>query len=78
MKNGVFSKYKPEGFSYLSPPHTQNFYNLLQCSFEHVGQLKFSNDERRYLVQKLLEYYALHIESFGHIHSHEILEEVLS
>ena len=78
MKNGVFSKYKPEGFSYLSPPHTQNFYSLLQCSFEHIDQLKFSNDERRYLVQKLLEYYALHIESFGNIHSHEILEEVLS
>lgn len=78
MKNGVFSKYKPEGFYYLSPPHTQNFYMLLQCSFEHVGQLKFSNDERRYLVQKLLEYYSLHIESFGNIHSHEILEEVLS
>jgi len=77
MKNGVFSKYKPEGFSYLSPPHTQNFYNLLHCSFENIGQLKFSNDERRYLVQKLLEYYALHIESFGNIRSHEILEEVL-
>ena len=78
MKNGVFSKYKPEGFSYLSPPHTQNFYTLLQCSFENINQLKFSNDERRYLVQKLLEYYALHIEGFGNIRSHEVLEEVLS
>jgi DNA repair protein RecO (recombination protein O) len=78
MKNGVFSKYKPEGFSYLSPPHTQNFYQLLQCSFENIQQLRFSNDERRYLVNKLLEYYALHMESFGHIKSHEVLEEVLS
>jgi DNA repair protein RecO (recombination protein O) len=77
MKNGVFSRYKPEGFSYLSPPHTQNFYSLLQCSFENMHQLRFSNDERRYLVQKLLEYYALHIEGFGHIRSHEVLEEVL-
>jgi len=77
MKNGVFSKYKPEGFSYLSPPHTQNFYTLLTCSFEHIQQLKFSNDERRYLIQKLLEYYALHIEGFGNIKSHEVLEEVL-
>lgn len=77
MKNGVFSKFKPEGFSYLSPPHTQNFYALLQCSFENISQLKFSNDERRYLVQKLLEYYALHIESFGIVRSHEVLEEVL-
>jgi DNA repair protein RecO (recombination protein O) len=77
MKNGVFSKFKPEGFSYLSPPHTQNFYSLLQCSFENILHLKFSNDERRYLVQKLLEYYALHIEGFGNIRSHEVLEEVL-
>ena len=78
MKNGVFSKYKPEGFSYLSPPHTQNFYRLLGCSFENLVLLKFTNDERRYLMQKLLEYYALHIEGFGIIRSHEILEEVLS
>ncbi len=77
MKNGVFSKYKPEGFSYLSPPHTQNFYKLLQCSFEDLHLLRFSNDERRYLVQKLLEYYALHMEGFGNIRSHEVLEEVL-
>jgi DNA repair protein RecO (recombination protein O) len=77
MKNGVFSKYKPDGFSYLSPPHTQNFYKLLQCSFEELHLLRFSNDERRYLVNKLLEYYALHIEGFGHIRSHEVLEEVL-
>src|SRR6201995_5876389 len=57
MKNGVFSKYKPEGFSYLSPPHTHNFYSLLTCSFERMAQLRFSNDERRFLIQKLLEYY---------------------
>jgi DNA repair protein RecO (recombination protein O) len=77
MKNGIFSRYKPEGLSYLSPPHTHNFYRLLQSSFENIHLLKFSNDERRYLLQKLLEYYALHIEGFGSIRSHEVLEEVL-
>lgn len=77
LKNGVFVKYKPDSFSYLSPPHTQNFSRLLQCNFESLPALKLTNDERRYLIAKLLEYYALHIESFGNIHSHEILEEVL-
>ena len=77
MKNGVFSRYKPEGFYYLSPPHTQNFSALLQCNFENLGKLNFSNDERRYLLNKLLEYYALHVEGFGNIRSHEVLEEVL-
>jgi DNA repair protein RecO (recombination protein O) len=78
LKNGVFIKYKPDSTLYLSPPHTQNFSQLLQCSFENIATLKLSNDERRYLIAKVLEYYALHIEGFGNIHSHEILEEVLS
>jgi DNA repair protein RecO (recombination protein O) len=77
MKNGIFSRYKPQGLYYLSPPHTQNFHDLLQCNFENLAQLHFSNDERRYLLQKLLDYYALHIEVFGNIKSHEVLEEVL-
>jgi DNA repair protein RecO (recombination protein O) len=78
LKNGTFSKYKPDTVMYLSPPHTQNFGALLQCSFENMDQLKFSNDERRYLIQKLMEYYALHIEGFGNIHSADVLEEILS
>jgi DNA repair protein RecO (recombination protein O) len=77
MKNGVFTKYKPDSILYLSPPHTQNFNKLLNCSFENITTLKFTNDERRYLLNKLLEYYALHIEGFGIVRSHEILEEIL-
>jgi len=77
IKNGVFSRYRPESLSYLSPPHTQNFYELLQTGFDQASTIKLSNDERRYLISKLLEYYAMHIESFGSIRSHEVLEEVL-
>ncbi|RYY32736.1 MAG: DNA repair protein RecO [Sphingobacteriaceae bacterium] len=78
MKNGVFTNYKPDSMLYLSPPHTHNFNKLLQTGFGASSQLKLANDERRYLINKLLEYYALHIEGFGSIRSHEVLEEVLS
>ncbi|MFD2865134.1 DNA repair protein RecO [Mucilaginibacter antarcticus] len=77
LKDGVFKQYKPDSILYLSPPHTQNFGSLLHSSFENLSSLKLSNDERRYLIAKLLEYYALHVEGFGNIRSHEILEEVL-
>ena len=77
MKNGVFCRYKPDSVLYLSPPHTQNFAKIIQCSFQDLHQLKLNNDERRYLIQKLLEYYALHMESFGTVRSHEVLEDVL-
>lgn len=77
MKNGVFTSYKPESASYLSPPHTSNFQGLLQSGFGKIEEIRLSNDERRYLISKLLEYYAMHIEGFGNIKSHEVLEEVL-
>ncbi|MBS7565981.1 DNA repair protein RecO [Mucilaginibacter sp. Bleaf8] len=78
MRNGIFERYKPESGQYLSPPHTQNFYRLLSYGFENLADIKLSNDERRYLLNGLLAYYALHMEGFGNIQSHEILEEVLS
>ena len=78
LKNGTFSRYKPEGILYLSPPHTQHFTMLLQIGFENLSQVKLTNDNRRYLIQKLLEYYALHIEGFGNVRSHEVLEEIFS
>ncbi len=77
LKNGVFCNYKPDSVLYLSPPHTQNFSALLFCTFESLSQLKLNNDERRYMISKLLDYYTLHIEGFGNIRSHEVLEEVL-
>lgn len=78
MRNGVFTRYKPESSLFLSPPHTQNFYQLLQHGFDELADIKLTVDERRYLIARLLEYYALHIEGFGNIRSHEVLEEVLS
>ena len=78
MRNGVFSSVKPESNFYLSPPHTAHFAQLLNRGFEDLPGIKLSNDERRYLITRLLEYYALHIDSFGNIRSHDVLEEVLS
>src|SRR6202012_927469 len=77
LRNGVFCRDKPGTVLCLSPPHTQNFSKLLQSGFEHIATVKLANDDRRFLLQKLLEYYALHIESFGSVRSHEVLEEVL-
>ena len=77
MKDGVFSNFKPDSLSYLSPPHTKNFYDLLQSGFSKIESIKLNNDERRYLISKILDYYAMHIEGFGYIRSHEVLEEVL-
>lgn len=78
LKNGTFSRYKPDGLQFLSQPYTDIFARLLQSDMSDSESLQISNSERRYLISKLLEYYAMHTENFGNIHSHEVLEEVLS
>lgn len=78
LKDGVFTRYKPESMQYLSAPHSHNFYNLLQYTYDSMEQLKLPNEERRFLINKLMDYYALHVGGFGNIRSNEILEEVLS
>lgn len=78
LKNGTFQRYKPDGLQYISPPYTQLFSGLLQSGFSGAAALKISNEDRRHLITKLLDYYALHTENFANIRSHEVLEEVLS
>lgn len=77
LKDGMFVNRKPEHNLYLAPPYTQYFNLLIGKSFEELSAIKLPNDIRRYLIDRLIEYYALHLEGFGQIRSHEVLEEVL-
>ncbi len=78
LKDGLFIASKPEHNLFLAPPYTQYFNLLIGKSFEDLPEIKIPNDIRRFLLDRLLEYYALHIDGFGQIRSHEVLEEVLS
>jgi DNA repair protein RecO (recombination protein O) len=78
LKGGVFSRYKPDSVSYLSPPYTQLFHHLIICGFADSPALKLATDERRYLLNRLMDYYAMHIESFGSIRSLSVLGEIMS
>ncbi|MGI4021205.1 MAG: DNA repair protein RecO [Janthinobacterium lividum] len=77
LKDGLFVSKRPEHNLFLAPPYTQYFNLLIQRNFEELPEIRLPNDIRRFLLDRLIEYYALHIEGFGQIHSHEVLEEVL-
>lgn len=77
LKDGLFVSKRPEHNLYLAPPYTQYFNLLIGRNFEDLAEIRLPNDIRRFLLDRLLEYYALHIDGFGQIRSHEVLEEVL-
>ncbi len=77
LKDGLFVSSKPEHNLFLAPPYTQYFNLLIGRNYEELPEIRLPNEIRRYLLDRLLEYYALHIDSFGQVNSHEVLEEVL-
>ncbi len=78
LKNGNYSKIQPPHAFIIEPPHTKFFTDLLNSNFDNLHLLNISAPNRRALLGKILDYYQLHVEGFGQIKSHRVLEEVLS
>ncbi|MGB4775949.1 MAG: DNA repair protein RecO, partial [Daejeonella sp.] len=60
------------------PPQTSLWLNLLQSNFDNLDTITILSSDRKLILEKILDYYQLHIEGFGQIKSHYILEEVLN
>ncbi len=61
----------PTHHLYLEPRHAAFFFNQLEGP-------ALNNVERRALLEKLLQFFALHIDNFGEIRSWNVLKEVLA
>lgn len=77
LMEGVFVSLVPNHLYYLDEQQSLLLQQLFNCSFETCHELKFSRQERRILLQHLLDYYRLHLEHFPEINAHQILQEVL-
>ncbi len=78
LSEGLFVSQIPSHVHYLDERHSILLHNLLCSSPETHHELKLTREERRGLLQHLLDYYRLHLENFPAIHSHQILYEVLN
>jgi DNA repair protein RecO (recombination protein O) len=77
LKDGVYALSQPPHVYILDENLTKDFALLINASFENLPQLTITLKHRKDLLKKILDYYRLHIESFGEVKSHLILEEVL-
>lgn len=78
LLRGVFVDAKPHHPQYLNPEQGKKLYMLMNISMEDSGMIPLSAADRRALLNKLIEYYSCHIENFGDIRSHKVLEDVLN
>lgn len=77
LKEGVFVSNIPNHQHYLDEDNSFLLYQLLQSSRENCHQVSCRSENRRLLLNQLLEFYRLHIENLPSINSHQILQQVI-
>ncbi|GHT77819.1 DNA repair protein RecO [Bacteroidia bacterium] len=76
LQNGIFIACKPNHPHFLHPGEALVFYYLLRMDYENMSNFKFSRHERKEIIERILEYYRLHLSTLPEIKSLEILHEV--
>lgn len=77
LQEGAFQREQPVHSHYLKYPLSQIAYKLTVGSYETLDTIVLEKTQRRELLQKIIEYFELHLTSFAPIRSHLILEEVM-
>ena len=76
LQTGEFLKHKPLHNYTLVADELEGWIALLNCSYENLKELHFSNKLKRSLVQGLMDYYKLHLIHFKELNSQHILQQI--
>jgi Recombinational DNA repair protein (RecF pathway) len=76
MQNGVFVSYRPTSPHVLNPDESFVFFQIMRMNYPNMKAFHFSGRERRLIIDRILEYYRLHLVNFPDIKSLEVLHEV--
>ncbi|SEF66734.1 DNA repair protein RecO [Parabacteroides chinchillae] len=76
MLNGVFIDSIPVHRHYLNREESLVFARLLKISFENMSLFTFSRKDRVRIIERILEYYRLHLPEFPEIKSFSVLQSL--
>ncbi|MXV17827.1 DNA repair protein RecO [Hufsiella ginkgonis] len=76
LRHAEYTHHPPAHPLSLHPPYTASWDILASTNFETIQDLYIPLADRKYLLEKLLGYYRLHIEGFGEVRSLAVLEEI--
>lgn len=78
MQEGIFMEVAPVHPQFLNEELSLAFSQLLEIPRENTHEIKISRSVRKQLLERMLDFYALHIENFPTINAHSILEIVMA
>ena len=77
MQDGVFRSSEPSHPLFMAPGPARRLQELMRSNYENISSLGITPAERKALLEKLIQYYELHVPGLREIKSHKVLEEVL-
>lgn len=78
LEEGEFVKTSPPHFNYLNETLTENFKKFIHIGFENSFRVKIEKNTRDELLNKMINYYRIHIDNMKEITSHQIFHHVFS
>lgn len=76
MMNGEFVLYQPLHHHYVNKTDSRALARLSRISYENMHKFGFSRKERLTAINKILEYYRLHLYDFPQLKSLDVLHEL--
>lgn len=77
-REGVFSNSMPEHPDYMAMPISKYLSILLQSEFDELSAIRISANDRKELLEHLVNYYEHHIPGMSKIKSHHVLATVFN
>lgn len=77
LQNAHFVSHEPIHNQFADKQITILFSKLFEVEIGSIDQLRYTSDERKLVMEKLLDYYRIHFNNFGEIRSLTVLREVL-
>lgn len=76
MMNGEFVTYQPLHNHYIGKTESEVLAKLARISYENMHRFAFSRQDRINIINKILEYYRLHLYDFPKLKSLDVLHEL--
>lgn len=78
LVEGQFASSIPNHQYYLQASEAELLYDLMMQERDSIHELGMTNLQRRILLDKLILFYKLHIDTIKELHTYSILNEILS
>ncbi len=78
IMDGCFTNYKPKHKYYLSGNSSELLFSITKASINDYSKIIIKKKDKVFLLEKIIEYFSIHLEGFGTIKSLQVLNEVFS